>query len=427
MAIYTLNEIVEHARTHSEFYQSLYQNVPYEKYDLSCLPIIDQDAFWQANTIENNRIMTGEISDGIIFKSGGTTGNPKYSVFSKEEWNDFTYAFGQGMLKGGLKKGEKVANLFYGGDFYASFLFISKSIDQAGTGVNYPIGGLIPIPDIILYLQSFSIKTLAGLPVTLLKIADYIINHDIRGIKLNRILFGGESMYPDQRAVLADVFKGVEIHSIGYAGVDSGELGYVDSSCEPDEHRIFGKSTILEIIDEDTGNIIQNQKQPGKILITNLSRKLMPLIRYPVGDRAIWVEPKGKQDRKFRLIGRTEEGARIGPMTLYIQDILKVLNLFKDKIFISNFQILIVHEDLKDGAILRLMTNEHAKITDHLTKQIIEKIYQERHMFSDLIRENMVNPLKIEWIASNQLICNKRTGKVKRVIDQRFSQKDLDH
>ncbi len=28
--------------------------------------------------------------------------------------------------------------------------------------------------------------------------------------------------------------------------------------------------------------------------------KLMPIIRYPVGDRAIWIEPTGKKNRKFK-------------------------------------------------------------------------------------------------------------------------------
>ena len=47
----------------------------------------------------------------------------------------------------------------------------------------------------------------------------------------------------------------------------------------------------------------------------------MPIIRYPVGDNAVWIEP----GRKLRIIGRAEEGARVGPVTVYYDDMRLVL------------------------------------------------------------------------------------------------------
>jgi phenylacetate-CoA ligase len=106
MKTYSLNELVDIARKHSPYYKNLYKDVGTFT-DLSQLPILDSAAFWKANTIKDNQVLTGPQTSGIVFKSGGTTGSPKFSFFSLEEWELFTHAFGEGMRKGGLKPGEK--------------------------------------------------------------------------------------------------------------------------------------------------------------------------------------------------------------------------------------------------------------------------------------------------------------------------------
>ncbi len=78
MKIYPLESIVSIARSLSPYYKELYADLPETGWKLSDLPLVDQKKFWEYNTVDNNRLLTGEMSDGIIFKSGGTTGNPKF-------------------------------------------------------------------------------------------------------------------------------------------------------------------------------------------------------------------------------------------------------------------------------------------------------------------------------------------------------------
>src|SRR5882757_3018360 len=130
MKIYALSEIVAQAREKSPYYKKLYENIGNPKnVKLSDLPVIDQGEFWNANTIRDNQLLTGPMEDGIVFKSGGTTGQPKFSIFTREEWNTFTDVFGEGMGHTGLVKGDRLANLFYAGELYASFTFIMKSVE----------------------------------------------------------------------------------------------------------------------------------------------------------------------------------------------------------------------------------------------------------------------------------------------------------
>jgi len=72
------------------------------------------------------------MTDGTAFKSAGTTGKPKFSIYRASEWDSLCEGFGRGMAAGGLRPGERLANLFYAGDLYASFLFITHSLERCG-------------------------------------------------------------------------------------------------------------------------------------------------------------------------------------------------------------------------------------------------------------------------------------------------------
>ena len=420
MTVYSLQEIVSVARKNSPFYKKLYSSLPRDEYQLHDIPIVDQKEFWIANTIQDNQVLTGPMSDGIVFKSGGTTGSPKFSVYNKEEWAAFTTTFGRGMVAGGLKSGERVANIFYGGELYASFLFITKSMEMASKGVlQFPIMGLTSLPVMAAIIREYDIDVIAGLPTSIVELAEFI-EKDMHGsLRVKRILYGGESMYPDQMEKLAKVFPGVKISSIGYASVDAGALGYADETCGPNEHRVFGKESILEIVDEETQEVITEQNRPGKVIFTNLTRLLMPIIRYPAGDRAIWMEPPYVPDRKFCILGRSEDGARVGPMTIYVEDMRKILNKFSKRLGISEFQMVVLHKELRDQLVLRIVGSEPESILRDATQDIIAEVYRQRPMFQELHDDKKILPLAVDWIKARQLITNPRSGKLEMIVDQR--------
>src|SRR5271168_4503154 len=89
-------ELIRFVREKSPFYKKLYSTLP-DSADLTDLPVLSLDEYWKANGLKNNTVLTGPLKDGVVFKSGGTTGNPKFSVFTKDEWKDFTESFGRGI------------------------------------------------------------------------------------------------------------------------------------------------------------------------------------------------------------------------------------------------------------------------------------------------------------------------------------------
>lgn len=421
MKNYPLNTIIANAKALSPFYHQLYRKLSEDgPWKLEDLPLIKQKSFWKANQIDNNQLLTDQLNDGIVFKSGGTTGDPKFSAYTKMEWETMTGTFGFHFGENGLKKGDRVANLFYVGQLYASFIFLSDTIERCPVDVTiFPISGSAPADFIVNTLKDFKINVVLCVPTTIMTLADYLHSNQIKGVDIEKIYFGGETMYEDQRNHLKEVFPNVEIRSVGYASVDAGLLGFADDTCDFNEHRQFDQHHIIEIIDEESGKPIKEKGVKGKIYSTNLSRLLMPIIRYPVGDNGYWVEEEGSPNRKFKILGRSEEGARIGPITFYMEDLLHILKEFSHDFRFSNAQMLIQHFDHKDGLIIKLAVEE-IPVDETLNQKIIAAIYKERHMFEDEIKKGKVHPVKIEWCHSNDLEINKRTGKLLQIIDKRF-------
>lgn len=422
MKNYPLKTIIANAKSLSPFYRNLYKELDDDgNWNLEDLPLTDQKTFWQANKIKENQLLTGELSDGIVFKSGGTTGDPKFSAYTKMEWDTMTGTFGTHFGDNGLNNGDRVANLFYVGQLYASFIFLSDTIERCPVDVTiFPISGSAPAEFILNTLKDFNINVVLCVPTTIMTLADYVSTNKIEGINLEKIYFGGETMYEDQRQHLKEVFPGVKIRSVGYASVDAGLLGFADESCDYNEHRQFDNHHIIEIIDEQSGEPICEPNIKGKIYSTNLSRLLMPIIRYPVGDNGYWVGDEGSKNRKFKILGRSEEGARIGPITFYLEDLLHILKKFKFDFSYSNTQMIIKHFDNKDGLTIKIAVQDKPENSENLTQKLIREIYKERHMFEEEIAKNKVHPIKIEWCHSDELEINSRTGKLLQIIDKRF-------
>jgi phenylacetate-CoA ligase len=420
LQVHSLKELIFHARSKSPFYKELYEAVPQEMYTLSKLPIINRTRFCTANNYYNNKLLTDPMHSGTVFKSGGTTGYPKYSFFSKVEWETFTMLFGQRLADAGLDSGDRVANLFYAGDLYAAFIFYRDAMDCCARSLlQFPIGGFTPAEEMIKMISEFEINVLLGVPTTMIELADELHRHKEKLFSVEKILYGGEVLFSDQKEYISEVMPNVKMSSIGYGSVDAGHLGYADSSCAPNEHRVFSGSTIMEIVDEETGKIIDEINKPGKLVYTNLTRLLMPIIRYPVGDLGIWKEDAHVKERKFQLIGRTEDGARLNNVTIGRQDLAEILVKYRKELSISNFQLTITHDDTKDRLTIHLATDRDQDELSSYSKEIVSKLYKSHPQLYQLVKRKKIHPIEIVWTSAHKLKRNPRTGKLYLFNDER--------
>ena len=413
---------LEFVRAHSPLYRELWRDAwkdGAQPPPLRELPVTDHARYWAANVPGANQLLTGPHDDGVVFKSGGTTGNPKFSFFSNDDWSAFCRIFGAGMRRAGLRPGERVANVFYGGQLYASLLFVGRCIEEAGGGVNFPIAGFAPPEEVVDALREFQIDTVAGVPTSIMNLIPHL-QAAAGSLNVSRFVYGGETMFPDQVDALRRAVPGCRVQSIGIAGVDYGEMGWVDDSCAPGVHRAFDESTVLELLDEDNAPL-DDAGAEGALAITNFRRRLMPIVRYPVGDRGRWIDPPATPGRRFQVLGRTEKGARIGPATLYMEDVQRVLDASAKPFGMVSFQMVVEHDDRRDRCRLRVAVANPALVPPNASDAVRDAFYAERPLFEHSVQDGLVHPLAVEWVLPGELHVNPRTGKLVRLLDRRLS------
>lgn len=426
MSAQQLSDLIRFARHNSPFYRDLYASLPPDAGRLTGLPVVDQKSFWSANTLHDSRVLTGPLSEATVYKTGGTTGSPKFSVYTRDEWRTFVTTFGQGLVDTGLRPGHRVADLFYAGELYASFLFVLDSLAHAPVdNVRLPIGGGAPLESTIPTLRDLAAQVLAGTPTTLCRLAEQVLSSGVRLDSVELLLFGGEALFDDQRRLLATAFPGAEARSVGYASVDAGLLGRPVPGADARVHRAFTPHSVVEILDDSTDEPINEPGRPGRVVVTSLFRRLMPIIRYPAGDRAEWT---GTGPGHFRILGRAEEGVRVGPVSLYTQDAQDAVASADTAGEVVGMQLVVRRWEGRDGLVLRLATapggDERAEERiagrrETLARAVVAELETVRPLYPDSVRAGFVHPLSVEWARHRDLAVNPRSGKLVRVLDER--------
>lgn len=312
----SVQDLVNFARKNSFHYRQRYANLPENVSELNNIPVLDHSSFWTANTglPPENKIITAPLTDGAVFRTGGTIAIPKASYVTREELREGVQSWAACLVRAGLQPGGRVANMLYGGDLYKGFLDLGLALTNAPIpNFHLPIG-VAPLESQAWTLRTYAATVLVAMPTVMCRLADYLINLHQHVSSLRLLLYIGEHLHKDQRLLLSKAFPSAQIGPIQYGSVDGGLIGLPDvplggadqdSTC----YTVNSSSMIMELV-SDTCNLITEEGVKGDVVITNLTRRLMPIIRYPMGDAAEWVD---YESRKFRLCGRGAVGVRVGP------------------------------------------------------------------------------------------------------------------
>ena len=419
LTTYLPDELVAFAREHVPFYRQAYAALP-EGATLMQVPVIDQKSYWETHARDPRELLSGPPTRGVVLNSGGSTGAPKFAYYTDEEWDSCVALEARSLEGTGMADGDRVANFFASGYLYFSFILVMEALKAARVEIlQLPIGYFAPLADAARLLREFRVNVIAGLPTHLMSLVDHLEKNGFDDVRLERILFAGEPITADQRRYLQGRYPGVEIRSAGYASVDGGIIGYADAGCAVGEHRVFDGAAILEILDEDTGVPVVEAGRPGRLVFTNLVRRLMPTLRYPTGDRGQWVDAAGATDRKFLLLGRAEESARLASYNVPVAEVAALLEPFQDRLGIRHFQLVVTQENLRDKLTVRLVAAVEPAAREAAGEEIAGAFLRQKPVLGEMVARGVVNPVAIEWITHAELEVNARTGKTRTVVDRR--------
>ncbi|WP_254433254.1 phenylacetate--CoA ligase family protein [Pseudomonas moraviensis] len=413
-----ISDLMGFARQHSPYYKNCLADVAEVINALSELPLLDPASFWRgSDNLAQWPVLTAAVEHGLVFKTGGSTGGGRLSVYSRVEWQRTVEDFGRS-LNGQLSPGDRVANLFFAGNLYASFLFIHDSLAHVSAGITeFPFTGQVEPPLLADAIAQHRINVLAGVPAQLLTFASWLKQNDRKLPGVDTLLYGGESLFAAQRQLLEQVLPNARIASIGYASVDGGFIGASHRDCVEGEHRTPDGHVLLEIIDEQTGEPIEACDQTGLLVLTNLHRRLMPLIRYPVGDLACWREPAGSAQRKFALRGRSgsSQRVRVGIVSLMTDEISESVRCITGS---DDWQLLIEQLNGRDVLTLKWVADELASTTDQANEMLEARLIELHPQISQL-RSGQLLELRIQTCRFEDLARHPRAGKSLRIVDHR--------
>lgn len=186
-------------------------------------------------------------------------------------------------------------------------------------------------------------------------------------------------------------------------------------------HRVLQSLVVVELLasaDEPNSQPICENGIAGDIVVTNQIRRLTPVVRYPTGDRAEWVD---YQAGKFRLLGRSGTSIRLGPVSLDMQDLRRISAKAMSPRTILGFQAVLKREGGKDCLQLFVAADGKETMGDQtmLRQRILDSIRSERPMLPQHIDMGLVGHVSIEFVSFECLVVNDRSGKLMQVLDLR--------
>ena len=376
------------------------------------LPLLDRATFYRHSPPASEDILTGPMTDAYVYASGGTTGEPKFTLYSNDEYRLSTDLLAEIFKNAGICREDRVANLFIAGNLWTSFNVSGRALENIGC-LQLPVGGGSDIENILKYLRLFSVNAVVGLPSIIINLAEEIEKRKLP-IRIEKILYAGEHLRPQTREFLQRAVGATLIRSAGYACVDTGPVGWQCQYLDGSVHHVCDDHSFVEILEPETGRPPADPTAAGELVVTNLTRILMPVVRYRTGDLGRWQAATtcrcGFSGRSFELLGRCDDLLVIGGINLMPVDVAAGLNRLPVS---QSFQVVARHVAGKDHLLLRLEADKplpEAKIVDALKKG--------SYKIAESLKDNWMT-ISIEWFRPGGLPRNERTGKLKPIVDER--------
>jgi phenylacetate-CoA ligase len=410
-----LKRVVEVARERSPFYRERLKGLPFERpEDLDAFPFLNKPDIYENSLPGGEGLFTAPYENLYIFASSGTTGRKKYSFVTPEEF-EVAKAWQTEILRiGGVARGDVVANLHTVGHLDPTFGAMSEVLGRAGATVLL-ISGHVPFSEQVDDMLLFRANAAAGEPTFLLKLAEYVESSG-RPLKLRKLIFVGEHFGKQAEAYVRGILGVERIVAAAYSSADTGAIGFQCDHCSGSLYHILEDYQHVELLDPETLGPAK-RGEPAEVVVSNLHRSFMPLIRFRIGDMAREVEgacPCGREGRRITLLGRTDEEIMVFSTVIPTAEFAAAITSVPGLSQVYQIEISTAGGNLKVAvrAERKVGAEPPGDAAERVRKALLDRV----EFLADEVGKSTI--LDIEVVPDGALP-RTTSGKVKRVIDRR--------
>jgi phenylacetate-coenzyme A ligase PaaK-like adenylate-forming protein len=350
-----LNELVAFARANSPFYAEKYRGLPETITDARQLPPVTKVELMEHfdDVVTDPSVRKAAVSKYIadlgnigkpylgkymVWTTSGTTGTPGIFLEDKN-WDAVITAvnvlrmggewYTMDVLRGMMKAGGNSASVFANNGHFLGVTMLERqrSSNRSRAKRIRLIPVTLPIHEIVRQLNEFQPAMFAGYASALGLLAQEQLEGRLH-IHPSIVISSAEPLSPENRALIQDAF-GVPPRN-NYGCSEGGVMGY---ECKHQRMHINADWIVFEPVDADHNPVPAGQLS-DRTLITNLANRVMPIIRYELGDRVTLspekctcgitlpvVSVEGRTDEILRF--RAPDGQSIPVLPLALWSVLK--------------------------------------------------------------------------------------------------------
>ena len=412
-----LTEYLNFAKERSPFYKDrLNSYSENSEFPLEKVPFLVAQNLRDNLPPKASTLITDLTKSFSVFQSGGTTGMPKTSLFTAEEMSGVVAGNVRGFHAVGLNEKDRVANLWAVGGLYMTFIHMNSALENYGC-MSFPFSNATPVDFVHTVAKLFDINVFTGISSVVLNSLREMERKERGSLRVKKVFYGGEHIYEADKKELLEKMGVEVIKAPGYGTVDSWYIGYQCSQTPTGVFHAFDDQVYIEILDENDYQPVATGES-GMLFVTAFPRRLTPVIRYQVGDRARWLKTPcscGRTTPLFQLLGRGDDVLRIAYDSLdygALQGVASRIPGLSGMIQMEKRRL-----EGRDKLIIRVESEAGATEIDALKHKFHDELLLDRPPLRDFVKKQSIWPIEIEILAPGSLPLNPRTGKLIRVID----------
>lgn len=272
-------EFIKYTRDNSKYYRKIFDKIefPEDLANIEQIPIINKE------TLRSNlpEIYTIEKNEGIVSKTGGTTGKSLEVLYIHDDVQERFALLDTFRSSFDYKLGKKTAwfsgkNLLGTNDLRKNRFWKTDHVHKVRYYSTFHIHGKYLkyyVQDLIKYKPEYMV----GFPSTMYEIAKYgmVHNIDFPANTIKAIFPTAETITDDIREVLEGYFK-----TNLYNQYASSEGAPFIIECKNKKMHLELQSGVFEVLDQN-----DKPSEKGRLIATSFTTHGTPLIRYDIGDQ----------------------------------------------------------------------------------------------------------------------------------------------